>query len=309
MQKRVLNRITGRVRQVRFLSLLPLLVWLGLGSGLAEAWGPEGHALVADMAEAHLTAQARAQVRALLALEGHRNLDQISSWPDAIRAAQPETGPWHYVDIPLYAAAYDEERDCHYDAHNNRVPELTCVVARLPWFAHRLADRSLAAEQRLEALKWVVHLTADLHQPLHAEDDHDRGGNEVHLLYYGKNTNLHAVWDLGVIEHQYAWQLGPDYSFDHDAVRAVASQMDQSISQQDRLRWASPRSLANVAQFSVQWANASHALALAAYRNLPADPQAAGWEPAYQAYAWPVIRLQLDRASVRLAALLNEALS
>ncbi len=286
-------------------ALLAMVFLMGV-AGSAEAWGPEGHAFIADMAEAHLTPTARAKIAALLALEGDQHLDQIASWPDEMRASEPDTGPWHFVDIPLYAAAYDQGRDCHADEAFT-LSHTDCVVVKLPEYAHRMTDASLSPRQRLEALKWVVHLVGDIHQPLHTEDDHDHGGNSLHVVYFGQNTNLHAVWDLGVIEHQFSWQLGPHYSIHRAAVYAMAMKADQAMSAQQRLKWTSPNSLANISYEAVQWVNATHGLAWDAYRNLPADTQTPGWENRYQAYAWPVIREQLDMASVRLAALLNDA--
>ncbi len=281
------------------------MVWLGVPN--AWAWGPEGHAMVADMAEAHLTPAAMQAVQRLLAVEGYRHLDQVSSWPDAIRSQAPDTGPWHYVDIPLYAERYAQSRDCHWDQHNQQVPELTCVVVKLPVFVRVLSDLNQSDERRLEALKWVVHLAGDIHQPLHAEDDHDRGGNDVHLAYFGKATNLHAVWDVGIIEHRFDWQLGLNYSFDHAAVRTQAVRLDQDISAGQRASWAPPGTVAEIADRAVQWVNESHALACQVYRHLPAD-YSDGWDGEYQVWAWPVVRTQLDKAGVRLAAILNGAL-
>ena len=78
-------------------------VALTLAAPLAAAWGPEGHAIVADIAQAHLSPAAAAQVQALLRQEGLSRLDQISSWADGNRKERPRTGSWHYVDIPLRA--------------------------------------------------------------------------------------------------------------------------------------------------------------------------------------------------------------
>lgn len=282
-----------------------------IGAGLfwaslpALAWGPEGHAMVADMAEVHLSLPARVMVEQLLSVEGYRHLDQISSWPDAIRSQQPDTGPWHYVDIPLYAEQYNEARDCHQDQHNQHVDELTCVVTHLPDMVQVLADPARSLAEREVALKWVVHLLGDIHQPLHTEDDHDRGGNDVRLDWDGERSNLHAVWDLGVIERRYDWHLGPGYSFNHDAARQQALLLDRDVTVQQRLAWAPAGELSHIRDRTVDWTNASHHLACAAYRHLP-PVFVDGWENAYQAWAWPVIRDQLDKAGVRLAELLNE---
>ena len=294
-------------------SPLPLLAGIAILAALpstALAWGPEGHAIVADIAEAHLDAHARTEVEHLLALDADgpkQHLDQVSSWPDAIRSQRPETGVYHYVDIPLDAAGYDEARDCHDGKDGHRVAEATCVVAKLPYYVHVLGDAKRSDAERLEALKWVVHLTGDLHQPLHDEDHHDKGGNGVALTYNGVATNLHAMWDLGIIEKHYGWQLGWNYSFDHDAVRAKAAELDGQVTDDERRTWAPADVDARIGSEVVDWADEAHALAQTVYAKLPAD-KPPGWDDAYQDYAWPVIQGQLQKAGVRLGAILNQAL-
>jgi predicted Rossmann-fold nucleotide-binding protein len=274
----------------------------------AHAFGPEGHALIADMAEMNLMPSAKAEVSRLLALDtpAARSLDDISSWADDYRAKHPETGPAHFVDIPLLEQSYDEERDCHFDANNKRVPELTCIVPRLGYFVRVLGDRSKQDGERLEALKWITHLVGDAHQPLHAVDNADKGGNAVSVAYFEKANNLHAVWDGGIIERHYGWTLGPNYSFDHAAVRQAAVQLDGELTSEQRAAWA-PQ-FGTLEQNIVQWVNESHLLASAAYLNVPAI-KGDTWQERYQAVFWQSTSSQLKKASVRLAALLNLALA
>jgi hypothetical protein len=156
----------------------------------AFAWGPEGHEVVALIAMRHLTPAASAEARPLLAIEGAPDIAAVASWADEYRHSHPETGAWHYVDIPLDAAGYDPARDC---------PEGACVVARLADFVADLANRSLPTAEREIALKWVVHLVGDIHQPLHEEDNHDRGGNDVRVTWSGWHTNLHHAWDSDLV--------------------------------------------------------------------------------------------------------------
>src|SRR5262249_39126760 len=135
-----------------------------LFSGHARAWGPEGHAIVAEIAEARLTDAAKRQIADLLASDDShaQHLDQIASWPDAIRPARPETAPWHFVDIPLDAGIYDASRDCAGD---------NCVVQAIQKFVGVLRDGNEDKPKRLEALKFIVHFVGDIHQPLHCETD------------------------------------------------------------------------------------------------------------------------------------------
>jgi len=270
-----------------------------LAAPLAQAWGPEGHAIVADIAQQHLDARTAAQVQALLGLEGLSRLDQISSWADANRKERPRTGGWHYVDIPLRADAYVPARDCVRD---------NCVVAQISHFSQVLADRSAAPAARLEALKWVVHFVGDVHQPLHAEDDDDKGGNTVQLQFFGRGTNLHAVWDGGVLRQALNLVPGPNYTFDHAQVQADAMRLDASIRPADRAAWSAIGALPQLSAQTIAWAVESHRLARdVAYAHLDGRNQA-GWSARYQAVAWPVVRTRVQQGGVRLAAVLNELL-
>lgn len=281
------------------LSLLSCALALGFAAPFAMAWGPEGHAIVADIAQARLDPVAAAQVTALLELEGYDRLDQVASWADQHRKEMPGTAGWHYVDIPLAAPAYQAARDC---------PQENCIVARLEQFARTLADRSASPQTRLEALKWVVHLAGDIHQPMHAVDNDDKGGNTVQVQFFGVGTNLHSVWDGRVIEHALDLQLGPNYSIDRAAVQARAMELNARITPDDRATWAPAGSLATLDTRLVDWANESHRLAqTVAYTDLR-KPSGAAWSERYQAKAWPVIRQRLQQGGVRLAELLDEAL-
>jgi hypothetical protein len=267
---------------------------------LAMAWGPQGHAIVADIAQAHLTPAATAQVSALLKLDGDDRLDQIASWADDNRKQFPKTGVWHYVDIPLDEPSYVAARDCH---------DGECVVAKIDEFAKVLADHSAAPQDRLLALKWLVHFVGDEHQPLHAEDHADKGGNDVQEIYFGKGTNLHRIWDSGIIEQQLGLPLGPNYSIDRAQVAAAASKLDAAITPAQRAAWAPAGLLPHLDTASIAWANESHKLAReVAYADLPKHPND-DWSAAYQAKAWPVVQTRLQQAGVRLAAILNEALT
>jgi hypothetical protein len=287
------------LRLNRPLALIGAVV-LAFAASLAQGWGPEGHAIVADMAQQHLTPAAAAEVASLLRLEGLDRLDQISSWADANREELPTTGSWHYVDIPLQADGYQSARDC---------PQGNCVVDRLAQFAHVLGDRSAAPQARLQALKWVVHLVGDIHQPLHAEDNRDKGGNAVQVQFFGRGSNLHAMWDGGVIRHALRLQPGPDYSFDHTVVQADAMQLDSAITPAQRAAWASAGALPQLDHLAAGWADESHRLAQqVAYVDI-AKPSGEAWSQRYQDKAWPVVRTRLEQAAVRLAEVLNESLA
>ena len=153
----------------------------------AGAWGSQGHQVVANLAQAQLSAKAKREVDRLLALEPGETLASISTWADEHRS--PATAAWHYVNFPKNSCNYSPERDC---------PDGQCVVAAIDRQRDILAS-SVTDEARLRALKYLVHLVADVHQPLHAGYAEDRGGNSYQLQAFMRGSNLHAFWDSGLI--------------------------------------------------------------------------------------------------------------
>jgi len=155
----------------------------------APAWGPLGHHAVASYAQQQLQPGARAEIERLLGLEPGATLVSISTWADETR--DRATAPWHYVNLPRESCAYVEARDC---------PGGNCVVRAIEDQLKILKSAAPDAE-RLTALKYVVHLVADIHQPLHAGFADDRGGNQYQVNIKGRGSNLHALWDGDVVSH------------------------------------------------------------------------------------------------------------
>lgn len=154
----------------------------------AFAWGSDAHRLIAQVALERLSPAARIEVDRLLSLEDGATLASLSVWADQHRS--PATAAWHYVNLPKGECHYVESRDC---------PDGKCVVAAIERQAERL--RTVASDEaRLLALKYVVHLVADVHQPLHAGRAIDKGGNKFQVHAFGHGTNLHALWDSDLIE-------------------------------------------------------------------------------------------------------------
>jgi len=131
------------------------------------AWGRDGHQVIANLAQSRLSPQARKGVAALL---HGATLASVSTYADNYRNNHPETARWHFVNIPLTADHYDPARDCALS------PQGDCIIAAIDRFSAILADASRPDDERAEALKFLVHFVADLHQPLHATTNNDRGG-------------------------------------------------------------------------------------------------------------------------------------
>ena len=268
------------MRALRCVSVAFALLAAGVPS-TAHAWGRDGHQIVAAIAQALMTPRARAQAEALLAAAGGESLVAASDWADRIRRERPETARWHFVDIEVGGGPYVESRDC---------PRRACVVAKIEDFRAELANERLDPERRGEALKWLVHLVGDVHQPLHAADRHDRGGNDLRVLMDGRERRLHEIWDVDLVK----LARGPR----SDAAYAAA--LAASTTGAERREWSrgTPE----------DWANEAHGLAESvAYGMLPAGDMPT-IEPGYQRAAEAAVELQLQRAGVRLAAVLNAEL-
>lgn len=275
--------------------------------GRGQAWGVTGHAMVADIAEHHLSQEALEQVHLLLRDEGLEHLDQVASWPDTIRKEHPEASPWHYVGIPLSATSYDPERDCKNG---------DCAIEAIKRFSAILADRTQTPMARREALKFLVHIVGDLHQPLHGADNMgDHGGGKVRVSYFGQTVSgaypldLHWTWDTIILEHHFGMKEEPAEAPN------IQTKLTAALAAND-LDAKLFKSLALLAQKNdpVQWAMESHDAAKSyVYPGVvrpgaqpPAQPIALG--EAYQARAWPVVEKRIELGGLRLAALLNKAL-
>ncbi len=163
----------------------------------AWAWGPLGHSIVAALAQRHLSPAAEAEVEHLLALDHVTELADVASWPDQIQDNPADQTLWkqtrrlHYINFRGGPSCdYVPPRDCR----NGE-----CVVAALQHYIAILGDKNQPDAVRLQALKFVVHFVGDIHQPLHAGYRDDLGGNKFQVQFEGKGSNLHRVWDSGML--------------------------------------------------------------------------------------------------------------
>ena len=255
-----------------------------LGPSTAWAWGREGHRIVALIAADRLTPAARAQVAGLLGADARSAMEATSTWADEIRDQRPETGRWHYVDIEISARGYEAARDC---------PGGDCVVAQILKDERLVADTRLPTPARAEALRFLIHFIGDLHQPLHCADHHDRGGNSVQVKLGGEEKNLHSVWDTAIVSG-----LGDDPV-------AVAADLDSQITPREADAWGRGG--------PVDWANESFAIAkhdiYGPLRGAHAEDGVIQLPDDYVLRERPVVAEQLEKAGVRLAMVLNRALS
>jgi hypothetical protein len=159
---------------------------LALAAGEALAWAPAAHRVIAIIAQHQLTPAAKVEVDRLLALEGASSLAAVANWADQIRPEQRANAPMHSVRIPLAAQGYDPVRDCAAG---------TCVVVALQRAARDLGNHSLPDQQRLVALKYLVHFVGDVHQPLHATGE----AGHAEIVLNGRTEKLHEIWDHTIV--------------------------------------------------------------------------------------------------------------
>jgi len=158
----------------------------------ALAWGRLGHRASARLAFSRLSPAARAVIRDLL--EPGESLADASTWADENSREISGSAAWHYVNVHISSPHYTS-RDCRPQG---------CVVSKIAEFRAILSDKNASRLRRRTALRFFVHLIQDLHQPMHVADRGDRGGNSLQLRY-GRfdTTNLHQVWDSGLLGSRY----------------------------------------------------------------------------------------------------------
>jgi hypothetical protein len=267
-------------------SAIALALLLSIAAPPTWAWGREGHRLTALVAEHFLSPAAKAQIAELL---HHESLADVAPWADEYRNSHPETAPWHFVDIPASAATFDRDRDCPHSAAEPQSPWRDCVTDRILYFEGRLGDDTVSPAERAVALKFLVHLIGDVHQPFHAMGD-ARGGNQTRVFFLGSpqcggsTCNLHNVWDDAIIDNQALSEARYTERLLHEIEE----------NHWERLSGGEPTS----------WANASHH-----YAVLAQAPNGALLTHDYVAEETTVVDSELALGGLRLAHVLNRILA
>ena len=255
------------------LALALLLVGAILLQSRGHAFGANGHRITGAIAEAFLTPKAKENIKVIM---GHESLAQTSTWPDEMRSDpaqywQKTTPPWHYVTVPDGKSYIDIIAPPQGDAY----------TALKRFRADLLNPESTKAEKR-RAISFIVHIIGDLHQPLHVGNGKDRGGNDVKVVFFWEDSNLHRVWDSGLIDTQ-------DLSYSE-----FTSWLLPTISGDDVKDWHQTDPLV--------WMEESQAIRMNIY---PEEENAnLSWDYRYQHI--PTVKLRLKQAGVRIAHYLNE---
>lgn len=264
-------------------ALLSLVV--ALGSCHAWAWGAQGHRISGGIADALLDARTRIAVHQLLG----QSIESASTWMDEERKSLgPRLGKWHYTNTAVCGAPVVACKNGD------------CALEQIEPLARVVADTNAPQANRIQSLLMLIHMIEDMHQPLHAADNHDRGGNDIEVIYAGARKplerKLHEFWDTELVKMDLRGNSERGY-------------IEEAASRAQRLRVA-----LNAETFR-EWNLESNRLAReAVYGGLT------GWtcgdslrgpytlSASYVARGRQVVAAQLVRAGERLAAVLNAAL-
>ncbi|HEX8644864.1 MAG TPA: S1/P1 nuclease [Allosphingosinicella sp.] len=263
----------------------------------AAAWWEYGHETVATIAETNLSPGARREVRRLLA-RSHlletptcpaRTIEDASVWPDCIKQLRDRfsyASPWHYQNVDV-CRPFDQEAACR---------DGNCVSAQIERQARLLADRALPERERVMALAFLVHFVGDLHQPLHAGDRGDLGGNRLAVSYgvIAGRTNLHSVWDGYFADRGISNPIGgPAGILAEFAPTELAAMRAGTVTDWARESWEASREFA-------------YGTVLAEPCGpVPAERPVIGEETTRRLV--PIVRRQVARGGMRLAQAIEEA--
>ncbi|MDE6322880.1 MAG: S1/P1 nuclease [Paramuribaculum sp.] len=247
-----------------------LAFFMAFVSSFAFGWGQKGHDIVAEIAGRHLTPAARHAVDSIL---GGRSMVYWANWLDNA-SHTPEyaySKTWHYKNV--------DEGDTYESALANPAGDaVTAIKAQI----ETLSDHSAPIEKSGLAMKMLIHIVGDLHQPMHMGHASDLGANRIKVKYFGRDVNLHSVWDGSILAGGHAWSYSE-----------WADQLDRVTPEEEAL----------IADGSVDdWARETLPIAAEIYRSFPQ-----GTNISYnEVFEWtPVVEQQLLRGGLRLARILN----
>ena len=234
------------------------------------SWGQTGHRVTGAIAEKYLTPKAQLAISQLLINE---DLAEASTYADEMRSNPSEfwkktANPWHYVNV-FEGKTYSDIAP---------PPEGNAVTA-LEMFSKQLKSKKASLEEKQLALRFIVHIVGDLHQPFHAGNGTDKGGNDVKLQFFWEDSNLHRVWDSGLIDRE------------NLSYTEWTNKLSRKISSQQAKEWMEVNPKVWIAESAKLRA------------NLYPENDKLSWD--YQYQNMPIVKQRLQMGGVRIAAYLN----
>jgi hypothetical protein len=240
---------------------------------LFGSWGFFGHKTVATIAENHLTPEAKTAIKTFL---GNESLVDVASWADEVRN-QPEyknTAGWHFVNLPL-GLSRGKFKDSIRRIKNENL--LTALALN----ESIIRDSAATKTQKIVALKFIVHLVGDAHQPMHVSRAEDKGGNTIQVQFDGKGTNLHSLWDSRLLDHQGL------------SISQLSKQDDVSKSKIRKWQRATP----------IDWLFESYKISSKLYEEVEQNNKL---DEAYYQSHIGIVNKRIEMGGIRLAGVLNE---
>merc|ERR1711939_323961 len=139
-------------------------------SPLTSAWGTLGHETVAWIAQSYVSSTTASAIKGILDTKQSDYMANVSTWADSYRytSAGRWSAPLHFIDANVNHTSI-------------------------------LLDSDSSDSLKYDAMKFLIHIIGDLHQPLH-DEALEVGGNDINVTYDGDDTNLHHIWDTEIVE-------------------------------------------------------------------------------------------------------------
>jgi hypothetical protein len=243
---------------------------------MLSSWGCLGHQTIGLIAERHLTLKTKAALAYYL---GNQNLGEAGIWADEIRI-RPQyknTNAWHHISLPSGLSYPDFEKKVITLPQNN----IYKALIQCEW---ELSDSCKTRQEKTEALKFIIHLVGDLHQPMHVSRAEDRNGNKIHVSFNGRGMDLHALWDTRLLEHTGL------------TAELLADQWDKATPAQIKEWQSDPL---------IRWLWESYQVSTQLYREIGQMDSPTITKEYYQKLL-PILEERIEKAGIRLAGLLNE---
>lgn len=236
----------------------------------SEDWGQNGHRVVGEVAEQHLTKKAKRKINRLL--KG-KSLAFISTYADEIKSDSKydEFKAWHYANADFDKSYAESEKNEQGD-----------IVIGIKKCISILEDKKSSKEDKVFYLKMLVHLIGDMHQPLHFGLKEDRGGNDFKAKWFYKKSNIHRVWDSQMIE---SYKMS--YTELADNLPVLSKSQEKTIKSGNL----------------IDWVETTRDLTRKIYAETEEDTNLSY---AYMTDWFDVVRMQLKKGGLRLARILNE---
>jgi len=259
------------MKQLRTVIILSLLATM---SFQAKAWGVLGHRIVGEIADAYLSAKAKAEIKKIL---GNESMAMSSNWADFIKSdtSYRYLYNWHFINLDKGLSR--EEVQAYL-----RTDTVTDVYTKINFLVRELKKKTLAIDKKRLYLRLLIHFVGDVHQPMHVGRKEDLGGNRIKVQWFNTPTNLHAVWDESLVNFQ---QL---------SYTEYAAVINHATTTQKKLWQSQPLS---------EWIIESYQIAEKLYPEIKEDNQRLGYE--YNFHHVETVNRRLLQGGIRLAGLLN----